>query len=93
MPKAVHVTVPSRRACVVGQGELKKGGFDPMFSFNHTAAMIRANANRMNRKTWCTSKKIEGLRRHLAMYRFWHNEVIMARREKRPVVTPLDDLT
>src|ERR1700722_17024815 len=33
-----HRQVPGRRGCVVGQGELKRGGFDPLFSLNHTAA-------------------------------------------------------
>ena len=33
-PKAQHKTYKGRRGCVVGQGELKSGGFDPLFSLN-----------------------------------------------------------
>jgi hypothetical protein len=47
IPGAVHTTVKGRHGCVVGQGELKKIVFDPLFSFNHTAAMARANINRL----------------------------------------------
>ena len=87
-PKAVHKTVLSRRACVAGQGELKTGGFDPMFSFNHTAAMARANINRLIRQTWCTSKKIENLYAHFGMYQMWHNEHILAKRGRRKMTLP-----
>ncbi len=47
---ATHVAVKGRRGCVVGQGELKKIGFDPLFDLNHTCAMIRANINRLVRR-------------------------------------------
>jgi hypothetical protein len=50
-----------RRGCVVGQGELKRGGRDPLFSLNHTCAMLRANINRLFRRTWCTTKLKERL--------------------------------
>lgn len=72
-----HVTTKGRRGCIVGQGELKKGGFDPLFSLNHTAAMIRANMARMMRKTWCTTKKISGLIHHLNLYVRYHNRVLI----------------
>lgn len=78
LPKARHRTTKGRRGCVVGQGELKKIGFDPLFSLNHTAAMIRANVNRMMRRTWCTTKKRERLETHLALYMQFHNEVLTA---------------
>ena len=78
-----HIRTKSRRACVVGQGELKRGGHDPLFSLNHTAAMLRANVNRLFRRTWCTSKRIDRLRLHMAMYRTWHNELILAKLEHR----------
>jgi hypothetical protein len=59
---------------LTGQGELKVGGFDPIFSLNHTCAMLRANINRLFRKTWCTTKKMEMLEHHLAIYALYHNE-------------------
>ncbi len=72
-----HKTFKGRRGCIVGQGELKRGGFDPLFTVNHTCAMIRDNLKRMSRKTWCTTKKIEDLNNHLAIYTFYHNEFII----------------
>ena len=88
VPQATHEQVMSRRGCVVGQGELKRGGWDPIFSLNHTAAMFRANVNRMARRTWCTSKKAENLKRHMAIYTLWHNETILARNNGRKPYSP-----
>lgn len=75
-PQANHRTVKGQRGCVVGQGELKKVVFDPLFSLNHTCAMLRANMNRLLRRTWCTTKKIQGLEDHLSIYVRYHNEVL-----------------
>lgn len=72
-PRSFHQTFKGERGCVVGQGELKAVGFDPLFSFNHTAAMLRANINRLFRRTWNTTKKPECLRYHIAIYVFYHN--------------------
>jgi hypothetical protein len=75
-PLARHETVKGRRGCIVGQGELKKIGFDPLFSLNHTAAMIRANINRLFRRTWCTTKRMDRLEAHLWIYVQYHNETL-----------------
>lgn len=88
VPGAKHVQVKSRRACVAGQGELKLGGFDPIFSINHTAAMLRANMSRLIRRTWCTTKRAEKLRCHISLYVLWHNETILAKMEGRRVSFP-----
>jgi transposase-like protein len=79
----VHVQTISRRASVAGQGEMKMGGYDPLFALNHTAAMLRANINRLIRRTWCTTKRPDRLKCHIAMYVYWHNETIAAELEKR----------
>lgn len=76
-PGHVHKTTKGRRGCVVGQGELKRGGFDPLFSLNHTCAMLRANVNRLVRRTWCTSKKKDRLRYHIAIYAHYHNLLLI----------------
>ena len=76
--KAEHKTVRSRRACVTGQGELKRGGFDPLFTLNHTFAMCRANINRLFRKTWCTTKRPDRLAAHIELYVYYHNQVLTA---------------
>ena len=73
-----------RRGCVVGQGELKAIGFDPIFAFNHTAAMLRANMNRLFRRTWCTTKTIRGLEDHLALYVKYHNEELLNLKKPTP---------
>jgi transposase-like protein len=73
-PHACHVRYPGQRGSIVGQGELKKIRFDPLFALNHTCAMLRANVNRLFRRTWCTTKKPERLAAHLALYALYHNQ-------------------
>lgn len=73
-PEATHVAYKGRRACVVGQGELKSGGFDPLFSLNHTAATARYKISRLVRRTWCTTKSIQQLRYHFAVMAYQHNQ-------------------
>lgn len=72
-PDSTHIQYKGARGAIVGQGELKKLKFDPLFSLNHTCAMLRANLNRLFRRTWCTTKKLEGLERHLWLYVKYHN--------------------
>ncbi|HEY8280422.1 MAG TPA: hypothetical protein VIH99_12410 [Bdellovibrionota bacterium] len=73
-PRGTHRTYEGKRGSLGGQGELKKVRFDPLFSLNHTCAMFRANVNRLFRKTWCTTKRIEYLKAHLYLYAQYHNE-------------------
>ena len=75
-PKSRHYRYPSRRAVVAGQGEMKEGGRDPLFALNHTCASLRANINRLIRRTWCTSKKMEALSAHIELYTWFHNTVL-----------------
>lgn len=84
LPKAQHLTFKSERGCVAGQGELKKVQFDPLFIVNHTCAMLRANINRLIRKTWCTTKDPQRLKDHLDIFTYFYNEVILTR-----ALTPL----
>jgi hypothetical protein len=73
-PEARHIRVIGGRGSTSGQGELKQLKFDPIFSLNHTCAMLRANVSPLIRKTWCTSKKLERLADHLAIYAVYHNQ-------------------
>jgi transposase-like protein len=82
-PHAIHKTYKGRRGAVVGQGELKKIGRDPIFSFNHTAAKCRADISRLFRRTWNTTKKLERLEAHLIIYAVYHNEVVQAQEAKK----------
>ena len=45
-PRSKHLRYRSRRSSLGGQGELKKVRFDPLFSLNHTCAMLRAKIGR-----------------------------------------------
>ncbi len=72
-----HIRHPGARGAITGQGELKKLVFDPLFALNHTCAMLRANLNRLFRRTWCTTKTLEGLIDHLSIYLRYHNTVLI----------------
>lgn len=72
-PQSDHRTFKGRRGAIVGQGELKKIGFDPIFDLNHTCATLRARMNRLFRRTWCTTKKPDRLSLHLALTAVHHN--------------------
>ena len=67
-PQATHSIHISDRGSVVGQGELKKTRFDPLFTVNHSFANIRAKVNRLNRRTWCTTKHPDRLADHIDIY-------------------------
>lgn len=72
-PRASYAQYLGKKGCVAGQGELKKTAFDPIFNVNHTFAMLRGNVSRLIRKTWNTTKKIQGLIDHLNIYVWMHN--------------------
>ena len=76
LPKARHLAYLGMRGAVVGQGEMKVGAFDPLFTLNHTYAMFRDNIKRLARRTWCTSKKPDNLRHLLYIYAYFHNEYV-----------------
>lgn len=78
--KREHIRFKGRKACVVGQGELKAGGWDPLFALNHAAAMARDNLKRLSRRTWCTTKRLEVLRNLLDVYVWFHNGELLSRR-------------
>ena len=82
-PSGIHERFKGRKPAVVGQGEMKKGGFDPLFALNQTAAMIRDNIKRLARRTWCTTKKVERLLDLLMMYAHYHNQKIVGVRMPR----------
>ncbi len=76
-PHAKHQRFKGRRGSSTGQGELKKVKFDPLYTLNHTCAMLRANINRLVRKTWCTTKRPDRLYAHLVLYAQFHNSVLI----------------
>lgn len=80
LPGVAHSRFKGRRGCVVGQGELKAGGFDPLFSLNHSCAMFRDNIKRLSRRTWCTTKRPDRLQEFLDIYIAYHNMRLKNRR-------------
>ncbi len=72
-PHATHRQYPSVRGSLSGQGELKRTGSDPLFTINHTLAMLRDNIKRLARRNWCTTKRAEVLKDILAIYAYHHN--------------------
>lgn len=68
---------PGGRGTIAGQGELKKKHYDPIFILNHSCAMFRANLNRLIRKTWCTTKKIERLQMHVDIFIDFYNRIYL----------------
>lgn len=74
LPYANHKRYPGKRGSLGGQGELKKTKWDPLFSINHTCAKMRADVNRLIRKTWCTTKSSGELYRHLMLFANYHNK-------------------
>jgi transposase-like protein len=79
LPRAKHLAFKSERACVAGQGELKKVSYDPLFIVNHTCALLRANVNRLIRKTWCTTKDPDRLKDHLDVFTYFYNQMVLRR--------------
>jgi len=88
LPDAEHKTFKGRRGCVVGQGELKAGGRDPLFSLNHTCAMVRDNVKCLSRRTWCTTKRLDRLQCRLDLYVGAHNVMIDLKRQGRGAQKP-----
>ena len=84
-PEAKHETTKGQRGCVVGQGELKACTFDPLFTLNHTAAMIRDNLKTMARRTWCTAKRLDRLQDLLDLYVRFH-ELFVVKKIRSPQI-------
>lgn len=76
-PESDYLRYKGGRGSVVGQGELKKLYYDPLFKINHTCAMLRANINRLFRRTWCTTKISNMLKNHLDIYIYFHNQILL----------------
>ena len=73
-PLCEYKQYKGEKGSVAGQGELKKVHYDPLFMINHTMASFRAGINRLIRRTWCTSKKLEMLQNHIDLFISYHNQ-------------------
>ncbi len=47
---------------------LEKKIFDPIFALNQRFAKLRDHIKRLTRRSWCTTKVIENLERHIYLY-------------------------
>ncbi len=92
-PSSIHSTTPGGRGCIAGYGELKKKGYDPMFSLNHTCASLRDNLACLKRRTWTTTKKPSELQKLLNIAIMSHNKRILAKQgctiRMKPMTRPL----
>ncbi|MDA8791769.1 hypothetical protein N9N67_00915 [Bacteriovoracaceae bacterium] len=77
LPHAKHLRFKGGRSCVTGQGELKRKRRDPLFSINHSYAMLRANINRLFRRSWCTTKDPVMLKNHIDLFIHYHNTILI----------------
>ena len=75
-PNMIHLRFKGRRSSPIGQGELKRGGRDPIFSLNHTCAMFRDRIKRLTRRTWTTTKRVDRLAHLVNLYAWWHNQLL-----------------
>lgn len=73
-PSVKHQRYLGGRGCIVGQGELKKQLYDPLFPINHACARLRYGISRLIRKTWNTTKNPQSLQDHLDIFINYHNE-------------------
>lgn len=76
-PNSIHRAVKGRKVAEIGQGELKVGGFDPLFQVNHTFAKLRDLIKPLTKKSWCTVKCKRALIEHLNIYVSYHNRQLL----------------
>lgn len=77
LPNREYKQYKGGRGCIAGQGELKKLKFDPLFILNHSCAILRANINRLIRRTWCTTKRPRCLQMHLEIFIEYYNSTYL----------------
>lgn len=78
-PEARHVAIISRQMKekkreLIHNKNMKKL-FDPLFALNQRCAKIRSDIRRMTRRSWCTTKNIENLKKHLGLYQLYNNQL------------------
>ena len=66
LPQAAHKTFTSSRPTL--KGRYSKKEFDELFAVNQRCAKLRSDIKRLVRRSWCTTKKIENLQKHLDIY-------------------------
>lgn len=73
-PNWIQLVIPNATIEQVLSGKNQpKGVYDELFSINNTFARMRHDMNRLGRKTWSTTKDIDGLEKHVWLYVAWNN--------------------
>lgn len=77
-PETKHIVVVAKELIkkkreLIYTAERKKV-FDPLFALNQRCAMLRADIRRLTRRSWCTTKNIENLQKHLELYQLYNNQ-------------------
>lgn len=73
-PRAQYKQYKSEKACIAGQGELKKVKHDPIFKIDHTLAMMRDGVSTLVRRTWCVTQDPKRLQGHLEIFIYYYNK-------------------
>ena len=80
-PNSAHISILSRsmkeRKRELIHHKVTKKVFDPLFALNQRCAKIRSDIRRMTRRSWCTTKKIENLKKHLSLYQIYNNDYVL----------------
>lgn len=76
-PKANYKQYKGQKSSIAGQGELKKTGYDPLNSINHTLAMLRDGVSTLVRKSWAVTQDPNRLRGHLEIFTFYYNQIYL----------------
>ena len=76
-PSAKYSQFKSEKSCIAGQGELKRTKFDPLYSINHTLAMLRDGISTMVRRSWSTTQDTKRLEGHLEIFIYYYNQIYL----------------
>ena len=66
LPLATFKTYKSKRSTL--KGRYSKKEHDALFAVDQRCAKLRSDIKRLVRRSWCTTKKIENLQKHLDIY-------------------------
>lgn len=78
LPGVTHLIHHSPKETNLGRAKKRADGapreHDPLFAINVIHAKMRNDLARLGRKTWTTTKSVQGLRNHLWLYVAWTNK-------------------
>jgi len=66
--------MPKSRLEIISRKQNSGSEYDKMFALNHTCARLRHDMSRMARKSWITTKNVDGLQEHLDLFIAYYND-------------------